>query len=133
MFLQQRDSRVWRWIGGALQLVGLGLNHIESAEAPLNRGSYAAFLMAAAERALPHAIVLIVVDPPDTDLQQQHLGELRDRLAARADPRLKIRQLTEIASPEDLLDGYSYGAAARGRVMRAILPELLALSAIRKP
>jgi hypothetical protein len=131
--LQQRDSRAWQWIGGALQLVGLGLNHLESAEAPLNQGSYGSLLMAAAERALPHAIVLIVVDPPDTDIQQQHLSELRDLLAARADPRLKIRQLTEIAGPEDLLDGYSYGAAARGRVMRAILPELLALSAIRKP
>jgi hypothetical protein len=133
MFLQQRESRAWRWIGGALQLIGLGLGHIESAAAPLNQGSYAALLLAAAERALPHAIVLIVVDPPDTDLQQQHLAELRDRLAARADPRLKIRQLAEIASPADMLDGYSYGAAARGRVMRAILPELLALSAIRKP
>ncbi len=133
MFLQHRESRAWRWIGGALQLIGLGLKAIESSEPPLNPGGYAALMMAAAERALPHAIVLIVVDPPDTDIQQRHLVELRDLLAARADPRLKVRQLTEIASPADLLDGYSYGAAARGRVMRAILPELLALSAIRTP
>ena len=128
--LQRRDSLAWRWIGGACQLIGLGLRHIESSEAPPGHGGYAAMLMAAAERALPHAIVLIVVDPPDTDVQQRHLQELRDLLAARGDPRLKLRQLTEIASPDDLLDGYSYGAAARGRVMRSILPELLALSAI---
>jgi hypothetical protein len=132
LFLQRRDSRAWRWVGGAFQLVGLGLKNVESTEAPLNPGGYPALMMAAAERAVPHAIVLIVVDPPQTGIQQQHLGELRDLLAARADPRLKLRQLTESASPDEL-DGYSYDASARGRVMRAILPELLALSAIRRP
>ena len=132
MFLRQRASVASRSRGWVFQTIGRGLRNVESSEAPLNPGDYAAHMIAAAERALPHAIVLIVVDPPQHPVQHQHLQELRDRLAARGDPRLKLRQLPEVADPSELLDGYSYGGAARGRVMRAILPELLALSQNQK-
>jgi hypothetical protein len=133
MFLRQRASVVSRSLGWVFQTIGRGLKNVESSEAPLNPGEYAALMIAAAERALPYAIVLIVVDPPQHAVQHQHLQELRDRLAARGDPRLKLRQLPEVANPSELLDGYSYGGAARGRVMRAILPELLALSQTQPP
>jgi ketosteroid isomerase-like protein len=132
MFLRQRASVVSRSLGWVFQTIGRGLKNVESSEAPLNPGDYAALMIAAAERALPHAIVLIVVDPPQHAVQHQHLQELRDRLAERGDPRLELRQLPEVANPSELLDGYSYGGAARGRVMRAILPELLALSQNQK-
>ena len=132
MFLRQRDSLVSRSLGWVFQTVGRGLKNVESSDAPLIQGEYASLMIAAAERALPHAIVLIVVDPPQFEVQERHLQELRDRLAARGDPRLTLRQLPEVASPSELLDGYSYGGAARGRVMRAILPELLALSQNQK-
>ena len=133
IFLQQRESAVWRLIGGTLQLAGHMLNELESIDAAPAPGDYASHMIAAADRALPFAIVLIVVDAPVTEVQEQNLRALRDRIAQRADPRLKLRQLTEVADPSELLDGYSYGAVARGRVTRAILPELLALSQIRKP
>jgi hypothetical protein len=133
MFLRQRASVVSRSLGWVFETIGRGMKHVESSEAPLNPGEYAALMIAAAERALPYAIVLIVVDPPQHAVQHQHLQELRDRLAARGDPRLKLRQLPEVANPSELLDGYSYGGAARGRVMRAILPELLALSQTKPP
>jgi hypothetical protein len=129
--LQRRDSRVSRSIGGVFELTGHALRDIESSEAPSQVGDYAAHMLAAVDRALPHAIVLIVVDPPLTDVQQKNLGQLRDRLASRTNPRLRIRQLADVASPSDLLDGYSYGGAARGNVMRAILPELLAMPELR--
>jgi len=130
MFLRQRDS-VWsRSLGWMFQTIGRGLKNVESSEAPLHPGEYAALMIAAAERALPHAIVLIVVDPPQHPGQHKNLQELRDRLAARGDPRLKLQQLPEVADPSELLDGYNYGGAARGRVMRALLPELLAMSEI---
>jgi ketosteroid isomerase-like protein len=132
MFLRQRASVVSRSLGWVFETIGRGLKNVESGDAPLNPGEYATLMIAAAERALPHAIVLIVVDPPQHPVQHQHLQELRDRLAARGDPRLKLRQLPEVADPSELLDGYSYGGAARGRVMRAILPELLALSQNQK-
>lgn len=132
MFLRQRASVVSRSLGWVFQTIGRGLRNVESSEAPLNPGDYAAHMIAAAERALPHAIVLIVVDPPQHAVQRQHLQELRDRLAERGDPRLELRELPEVANPSELLDGYSYGGAARGRVMRAILPELLALSQNQK-
>ena len=133
LFLQQRDSAVWRLIGGALELSGRRLGELDSLKTPAPQGDYASHMIAAADRALPFAIVLIVVDAPVTDVQERNLQALRERVAGRADPRLKLRQLTEVADPSELLDGYSYGAVARGRVMRAILPELLALSAIREP
>ena len=133
LFLQQRDSVIWRLAGGTLQVAGRLLNDIESLEVPPPQGDYASHMIAAADRALPFAIVLIVVDAPVTEVQERNLAALRDRIAQRGDPRLKLRQLTEVADPSELLDGYSYGAAARGRVMRAILPELLALSQIRRP
>ncbi len=133
LFLQREDSRLWRLIGGVLQLAGHVLRDVESSEAPFREGDYASFMIAAAERALPRAIVLIVVDPPVSGVQQDHLEQLRDRIARRGDPRLKLRQLPEVASASELLDGYSYGGAARGRVMRAMLPELLAMSPTRRP
>jgi hypothetical protein len=133
MFLQQRGSSLGRFAGGTLRLVGHVLNELESVEPAPPSGDYASHMIAAADRALPFAIVLIVVDAPVTDGQERNLRELRERVAQRADPRLKLRQLTQVADPSELLDGYSYGGVARGRVMRAILPELLALSAIREP
>ena len=105
MFLRQRDSVVSRSLGWIFQTIGRGLKNVESSEAPPNPGEYAALMIAAAGRALPHAIVLIVVDPPQHAVQHQHLQELRDRLAARGDPRLTLRQLPEVATPSDLLDG----------------------------
>ena len=130
MFLRQRDSA-----GVAVARLDVPDHRTRAEERRVERGAanpgeYAALMIAAAERALPHAIVLIVVDPPQHAVQHQHLQELRDRLAARGDPRLKLRQLPEVANPSELLDGYSYGGAARGRVMRAILPELLGMSEI---
>jgi hypothetical protein len=132
MFLRQRASVVSRSLGWLFETIGRGLKNVESSEAPLNSGEYATLMIAAAERALPHATVLIVVDPPQHPVQHQHLQELRDRLAARGDPRLKLRQLPEVADPSELLDGYSYGGAARGRVMRAILPSCWRCRRIRR-
>src|SRR6188474_4882 len=90
MFLRQRASVVSRSLGWVFQTIGRGLRNVESSEAPLNPGDYAAHMIAAAERALPHALVLIVVDPPQHAVQRQHLQELRDRLAERGDPRLEL-------------------------------------------
>jgi hypothetical protein len=132
-FLQREDSPLRRSIGGVLQRVGRVLRDVESHKALPTEGEYANLMMAAAERALARAIVMIVVDPPVSGIQERRLEALRDRVAQRGDPRLKLLQLTEVESASELIDGYSYGGAARGRVMRAMLPELLALSNVRRP
>jgi hypothetical protein len=133
MFLQLRESALSRLIGGTLRRGGRVLTDLESTAAVAAPGDYASQMIAAADRALPFAAVLIVVDAPVTGVQEQNLRALRERVAQRAEPRLELQQLTEVIDPSELLDGYSYGGTARGRVMRAILPELLALLQIRKP
>lgn len=127
MVWQHADSTLRRSAGAVLRAIGSSVQGLESPEAPLRPGDYATSMMAAAERALPHAVVLIVVDVPATENQRGHLLALRDAVTARAEPRLRLRELVEVIPASELLDGYSFGGTARGRVMRAILVELLTL------
>ena len=128
MFMQ-RDARRWKQAaGGVLRKTGAVLREWESPPAPAMQGDYASFMIAAAARArATTAAALLAVDPPVDGSTAAHLAALRNAVTAMNDPRLRLAVLPQPAGPEELLDGYSYGAAARGRAALALGPDLLAL------
>jgi len=126
--LMQQDPAAWKHpVGAIAQASGRLMRTVESPHAPVVPGDYGSLMLTAVERARTAGAVLLVVDPPSSDLTTANLTSLRNALATKNDPRVRLIVLPHVADPEDLLDGYSYGGAARGRVVLAIGPELLAL------
>lgn len=126
--LKQADSTVRRSAGSALEALGDSLMRVES-YTPQPTRDYADSMRAAIDAGLERGSVLIVVDPPEAGGQLLNLSALRELVAARRSPRLDLLELSEVAHADELLDGYSYGAVARGRVMTAIETALLPIVA----
>ena len=126
--MEQSESRVRRTAGAALQTLGNSLMRIESYTPPSVEG-YAESMLAAVDAAAARARVLVVVDPPSGQTQLENVIALRRGIAARASTRVTLLELPDVARPVDLLDGYTYGAVARGRVMGAIEVALLPIVA----
>ena len=126
--MTQSASGVKRAAGGAMQTLGDSLMAIESFTPQPTQG-YADAMRAAVDAALARATVLVVVDPPANAIQLDNLIALRQNMGSRASPRLSLLELSDVARAGDLLDGYSYGAVARGRVMTAIELALLPIIA----
>lgn len=122
--MAQSDSRLERAAGAALQTVGDTLMRVES-YTPQPTEGYAESMLAAVDAAAERAQVLVVVDPPSGNAQLENLIALRRGIAARASTRVRLLELSDVARPGELLDGYNYGAVARGRVMAAIEVALL--------
>ena len=135
---RRRVSRFAHWFSGytpALPLVlqekgiplGRTLLDLESPQTAPSEGAYAALMLQAVTRARAAGAVLIAVDEPVNDSTQANLAALKSGVAALNDPDVRLLVVPRIAEPDLLLDGYSYGSIARGRVALAIGPELLAL------
>ncbi|MBY0493561.1 MAG: SGNH/GDSL hydrolase family protein [Cyanobacteria bacterium] len=124
----QSDSAAKRAAGGAMQTAGDALMRIESYTPQPTQG-YAESMRAAIDAALARAVVLVVVDPPENATQLNNLIALRQDIASRGSARVSLLELSDVARAGDLLDGYTYGAVARGRVMSAIEVALLPIVA----
>ena len=112
--------------GASLQWVGSSLRLLDSEIALSSPDDYAPSILAAADAALSVVPqVLVVVDPPVDNRTRNNLAELRSAVATRADSRVSLLVLSDVGSPETLLDGYSYNAVGRSRVEMAIRVELL--------
>ena len=124
--MRQSGSALKRAVGGALQAAGDSLIRVESYTPQPTQG-YVESMLAAVDAAAARARVLVVVDPPAGNAQLQNLIALRQGIAARGSDRVTLLELSDVARPDELLDGYNYGAVARGRVMLAIEVALLPL------
>ena len=122
--MEQSESRLRRSAGAALHTLGNSLMRIES-YTPQSSEGYADSMLAAVDAAAGRARVVVVVDPPAGNAQLQNLIALRQGIAARGSDRITLLELSDVARPDELLDGYNYGAVARGRVMLAIEVALL--------
>jgi hypothetical protein len=118
-----------RAAGASLQQLGATLGAIESPVVPATAGTYASFMLDAADAALASASrVLIVVDLPHDDVTRGNRAALEEAIRARGDARVTLLPLSDVGGPDTLLDGYSHNAVGRFRVaiaMRAVLRELL--------
>jgi hypothetical protein len=126
--MQQSGSGLERTAGAALQWGGESLMRLES-YTPQPAQGYAESMLAAVDAAVARARLLVVVDPPAGNAQLQNLIALRQGIAARGADRVALLELSDVARPGELLDGYNYGAVARGRVMTAIEVALLPIVA----
>jgi hypothetical protein len=126
--MKQSGSVLRRTAGAALEAAGESLMRIES-YTPQPAHGYVESMLSAVDAAAARARVLVVVDPPEGQRQLEHLIALRQGIAARGSDRLTLLELSDVARPGDLLDGYNYGAIARGRVMTAIEAALLPIVA----
>ena len=126
--MKRSHSALRRTAGGALEAVGASLMAIES-YTPQSTQSYADAMRAAIDAAVALGTVLVVVDPPANQTQLDNVIAMRQNIGARAPARVSLLELSDVARAGDLLDGYSYGAEARGRVMTAIEIALLPIVA----
>lgn len=126
--MRQSGSGVRHAIGGAVQAVGDSLMRIES-YTPQPTHGYVDSMLAAVDAAVTRTTVLVVFDPPAGNAQLQNLIAMRQGIAARGSSQLTLLELSDVARADELLDGYNYGAVARGRVMTAIEVALLPIVA----
>jgi hypothetical protein len=125
--LQAAGSPLSRAAGSVMRPIGRGLRDLESPRVAPRNGPYSTLMLQAAARARTVASVLIAVDEPVNDVTQSNLAALRNAVTALNDPKLRLMVVPHIAESDLLLDGYSYGSIARGRVALSMGPELLAL------
>ncbi|HEX6165084.1 MAG TPA: hypothetical protein VFZ31_17080 [Vicinamibacterales bacterium] len=126
--MKQSGGAIKRTAGAALQTLGDSLMRIES-YTPQPVEGYTESMLAAIDAAAARAEVLVVFDPPAGNAQLQNLIAVRRGIAARASERVTLLELSDVARADELLDGYNYGAVARGRVMGAIEVALLPIVA----
>jgi hypothetical protein len=124
-----RGNVVKRASGAVLQRLGWTLRWIESPPLPAVPSSHTSSTLAAIDAALIRASrVLIVVDPANDRETRDNLIALETAIRERADRRLTLLLLSDVGTPDTLVDGYSYNGLGRARVataIRGVLRDLL--------